>query len=409
MGKLSKVRTRKRGNSYSYIFEAGKKEDGKRKVIEHGGFSSPDDAYNAGVSAYNDWKHGNIGIQSEKICLKEFMSVWMKSVVSLNVRPSTYELYSRVIDKRITPYIGEIPVQEIRPAVLDGLMRRLATTGLSRNSILSAKRLLGQSLDYAVYPSELIAENPAKYISIPKSAPHDIIKRTIITKEQYENLIKLHPFGSLSYIPINLLYHTGMRIGEVLGLFWDDIDLKKGEISVSRQYTFIKGKGNVFTQPKTASSIRKILIDDNMVSLLRRWKVQQNEWELAAGDSYCIVDEHPDHTAVMYSKCLSTAETNRKMIVCSGPSGKLVSRATIMQHLRNFGLNAHSFRHTHATVLIEAGASPKGVAGRLGHKRVDITENIYTHNTQKMQADTAEIFAKTLQTNAQCRQNADKS
>lgn len=63
MGKLSKVRTRKRGNSYSYIFEAGKKEDGKRKVIEHGGFSSPDDAYNAGVSAYNDWKHGNIGIQ----------------------------------------------------------------------------------------------------------------------------------------------------------------------------------------------------------------------------------------------------------------------------------------------------------------------------------------------------------
>ena len=73
MGKLSKVRTRKRGNSYSYIFEAGKKEDGKRKVIEHGGFSSPDDAYNAGVSAYNDWKHGNIGIQSEKICLKEFI------------------------------------------------------------------------------------------------------------------------------------------------------------------------------------------------------------------------------------------------------------------------------------------------------------------------------------------------
>ena len=67
------VRTRKRGKTYSYIFEAGKKADGKRKVVEKGGFESKKAAYDAGVAAYNDWKHGNIGITSENILLKDFM------------------------------------------------------------------------------------------------------------------------------------------------------------------------------------------------------------------------------------------------------------------------------------------------------------------------------------------------
>ena len=163
MGKIAKVRTRKRGEKYSYIFEAGKNEDGKRKVIEHGGFISADAAYDAGVSAYNDWKHGNIGIQTERISVKDFMSAWMKNVVSLNVRKSTYDLYTRVIKKRITPYIDSLPVQDIKPAILDSMMRKLAMSGLSRSSILSAKRILNQALDYAVYPSEIIASNPTKY------------------------------------------------------------------------------------------------------------------------------------------------------------------------------------------------------------------------------------------------------
>ena len=61
-------------------------------------------------------------------------------------------------------------------------------------------------------------------------------------------------------------------------------------------------------------------------------------------------------------------------------------------------LNAHSFRHTHATQLIENGATPKGVAGRLGHANVNITQNLYTHNAQKLQEETATIFDKNLQT-----------
>ena len=71
---MSQVRTRKRGKTFSYIFEAGKKADGKRKVVEKGGFATKKAAYDAGVAAYNDWKHGNIGITSDNILLKDFFA-----------------------------------------------------------------------------------------------------------------------------------------------------------------------------------------------------------------------------------------------------------------------------------------------------------------------------------------------
>ncbi|MBD3878946.1 MAG: tyrosine-type recombinase/integrase [Quinella sp. 1Q5] len=67
--------------------------------------------------------------------------------------------------------------------------------------------------------------------------------------------------------------------------------------------------------------------------------------------------------------------------------------------LSKCGLNSHSFRHKHATQLIENGASAKGVAERLGHADATITQNLYTHNTQKLQEEAVANFAKTLQTN----------
>ena len=82
----------------------------------------------------------------------------------------------------------------------------------------------------------------------------------------------------------------------------------------------------------------------------------------------------------------------------TGTTCKPLTSATLMQTLNKYDLNAHSFRHTHATMLIEAGASLKGVAGRLGHKRVEMTDEVYTHNTQKIQQDTEKAFEKTLET-----------
>ena len=115
---MAEVRTRKRGKTWSYIFEAGK-QNGKRKVIEKGGFPDRASAYATGAEAFTDWKHGNIGITSDHITLSVFLTNWMQNVCRLNVRDSTFDLYARVIHKRIAPYLGDMVLQDLPPAVLD--------------------------------------------------------------------------------------------------------------------------------------------------------------------------------------------------------------------------------------------------------------------------------------------------
>ena len=82
---MATIRTRKRGRTYSYIFKAGQ-VNGKRKTVEKGGFKTKEDAYNAGVDAYTDFKHGNIGIVSDHITLKAYMDNWLQGVAAVNVR-----------------------------------------------------------------------------------------------------------------------------------------------------------------------------------------------------------------------------------------------------------------------------------------------------------------------------------
>ena len=139
---MAQVRTRKRGKTFSYIFEAGKTSDGRRKVVEKGGFATKADAYKAGVAAYNDFLHGNIGITSEKITLKDFMTAWLENVVSTNVKPSSMQAYQSHFNNQIAPHLGEVKVQDLTPALLDEWMRKLLQSGLSWSDVdFAAKRI----------------------------------------------------------------------------------------------------------------------------------------------------------------------------------------------------------------------------------------------------------------------------
>lgn len=395
---MSQVRTRKRGKTYSYIFEAGKKDDGKRKVVEKGGYATQKEAYNAGVAAYTNWLHGDIGITSEKITLKDFMMNWLKNVVPLNVKASTLQMYIYRFETYIKPYMGEEEVQNINPAKIDKFLRELTKQNFSRNTLLCVNTLLSHALDYAVYPAQIISFNPAKYIKVSKRAPTNIVKRTIITQEQFGELLTKFPFGTTIYIPLLLLYHTGMRVSEVCSLTWEDIDLEKKVIKLHRQFTYFPRKGYYINTLKTESSVREIMLDSVIVKELKRWKIKQAENELELAESYVYAFSNSEGKLVFQSKGVPF-NGEKINLVCTQKNGKWTIKESIEKALREENLNAHSFRHTHATVLIENGATPKGVAGRLGHSNAQITQNLYTHNTTKLQGDTASIFEKTLQTN----------
>ncbi|MBR1806267.1 MAG: tyrosine-type recombinase/integrase [Selenomonadaceae bacterium] len=394
---MAQVRTRKRGKTFSYIFEAGK-VDGKRKVVEKGGFATKAEAYKAGVAAYNDFLHGNIGITSEKITLKDFMTAWLENVVSTNVKPTSLQTYQSRFQSQILPHLGDVKIQDLTPAMIDNWMRKLLQDGLAKNTLSAIHALIHNALDYAVYPAQLISSNPVAYIKVPKNAPRNVIKRTIITPEQFNALLEKYPFGSPFYIPLLLLYHTGMRLGEILGLSWSDIDFPTRRINLHQQIAYTVKHGYSFTTLKTESSKRYIVVDDFLLGELKRWQAQQRENEQHFGDSYVYVYREADGHIERKSKGLPAPDGEKVSLVCTGRNGKIIRRGALAEILVAEGLNAHSFRHTHATQLIENGATANGVAGRLGHANAAITQNLYIHNTAKLQEETYAIFDKNLQT-----------
>lgn len=394
---MAKVRTRKRGKTYSYIFEAGKTLAGKRKVVEKGGFATEDEAYDAGVDAYADWKHGNIGITSDKVTFEVFANNWLENFAKLNVSAHTFHNYTHWLNLRIIPALGNYTIQNVTPTILEKFIQKITQEGLAKETLAHYRSLIYQIFQYAIHPCQLIANNPIEYVKIPKNAPEHIIKRTIIDSKLYNEFLQEYPYGkSPYYIPTVLMYHTGMRISEALGLAWDNVDLDAGKIFVKEQLVYLPELGYHFKSPKTKTSTRTIYIDDQLISILRQWKDDQRTNELSLGDVYCAIYERNDHTVIAMSKNLPSNNFTRRYLVCTTLKGRFICYTTVKQIYRKFGINAHSFRHTHATMLIESGAPLKGVAGRLGHKHLNTTDLVYTHNTPKLQLDTLKTFADTI-------------
>lgn len=378
---MAQVRTRKRGKTYSYIFEAGQ-VNGKRKVIEKGGFATKDEAYEAGAAAYTDWKHGNIGITSDKITLADFTNLWLKSKPK-DIRDTTLESYETIINARITPYLGQYILQDITPANIESWIVKLYKAGYSKGYIKQCRMILKSIMDYAVFPSGLIMSSPCPYVKVPKNAPIDVIKRTVIKNDRYYDLMAKFPLGTPMHIPFTLFFYTGMRLGEMLGLAWEDIDFEEKSITISKQRVY-RSKGathECITETKTEKSTRKIFMSDALAQELQVEKERQNNLSLIT-----MIDK--DGFCYTYSKgLLMQGELTPIHLVCVNGKGRPVSRALVSKKLRDNGLNSHSFRHTQATRLAEAKVSPVTVARRLGHANIDTTLNIYTHDTEIMQKE----------------------
>lgn len=402
MAKKATIRTRKRGKTYSYSFDAGKNPTtGKRKMIEKGGYATEQEAYDAGVAAYADWKSGNIGITSERILLRDYLTAWLENVAKPSIAQGTYINYRSVLHARIIPYLGGLVLQDVHPRDIDAWVKHLAAEGLAKRTIEVIKTILSTALKYAVYPAEIIASNPCTGISIPRSAPIKLTQRVIISPEIFATVLEKCPFGHRCHIPLLLAYHTGARIGEILGLTWDDIDLQDGVLHIRYQLATRSQQGQLYyTPPKTESSKRTILIDRVLLTALRRWKMTQAQNELYFGDAYQIIYGNGTGQLRTAPKIEAPTEDAKRLpFVCTDDFGLPVLYDAVRYVLHPFGLNAHSFRHTHATKLIEAGAKPVDVAARLGHVNPTITQNLYTHDTEEMQRETIAIFSRIVVVN----------
>ena len=372
---------RKKGDTWYYYFDLAK-VGGKRKKIERKGGKTKKEALEALRKAITEYELGGSIVKSNSsMSFSDYLDYWYNSYVIINCKYNTQLNYRTVIDKHLKPALGLFKLNSLNPEQLQHFLNNKMINGFSKNSVGNFYGVLSGSLKYAVYPLKYINNNPMQFVKMPKysidKVNTDNLK--IISIEEWNKIINRFPKGSPEYIPLQIAFHTGMRSGEVLGLTWDCIDFNNKTIRIEK-ILIDKGKG-VFElgSPKTDSSYGEIVIGDILINILKEHKEWQNKNKNEYGSYY--------------------TDNN---FVCTKQNGKQVTTSVIkyLSRIVNYELgikfNFHSLRHTHATMLLAAGANIKDIQKRLRHSRLSTTMDTYSHVTKELSTSTVNIFESLL-------------
>lgn len=269
------------------------------------------------------------------------------------VRPTTYENAQRIIKLSILPTFENVPIDKISPAAVreweNSLLSR--TPPLSQTTLKVYCRRLSAILNFAVKFYGLPYNPLTRAGSIGKSENHI----AYWTPQQFTRFITsgLPP----KYIALFcLLFWTGCRRGEALALTPADIDFNKREMSINKTRSHVTGRGDVITPPKTPTSVRKVALPPFLCMILQ-------DWIERAG-----------------------IESNQELF----EMGIRTVRNAMENYTKKAGLphiRVHDLRHSHASMLINMGISPKLIQERLGHKSISTTLDVYSHFYKDRQAD----------------------
>ena len=179
------------------------------------------------------------------------------------------------------------------------------------------------------------------------------------------------------YTMFHVLAYTGLRRGELLALTWKDVDFLNEMLSVTKNATYVKNEKFISTT-KTTASERLLSLDHDTLYLLKNWKLNQKKLFFSRG---------------------VRVKSDEKQLVFPNPQNELFYKSILQSILakpfyKDFKITTHGFRHTHASLLFESGATIKQVQERLGHTDVKTTLDVYTHVTKNAEKDTAINFLK---------------
>ena len=188
-----------------------------------------------------------------------------------------------------------------------------------------------------------------------------------------------------------IAYHCGLRLGEVFGVTWEDVDLENGELTVNRQAQWVQDRGEYRLLPPKYGSVRAVRMDNVLWALLKREKKKNNTARLGLGEAYqqLYIDD---------DGYLNTKKRGQPVhMVNTRLDGTYVQERTMTHSTRvvknELGyekFDFHSLRHTHATELSEAGVNIKEIQRRLGHSTMDVTSKRYLHATKAMEEESVE-------------------
>ena len=315
---------------------------------------------------------------------RELSELWLKNH-KLEVKPQTYSQTVSELRTHLLPVFGDMKVERITLPMVQEFVNKLASSDkLGRVSFRIILSINKRILKYAVN-LQIINVNPADNVIVPKNKKNISKKKELKFFEtsqlkQFKDYLDSLPNTFKNYYHKTLyltLLSTGLRIGEAVALEWSDIDLDNGYIDVNKTVAFSRMETN---STKSEAGNRKISIDKNTVLMLRLYKARQYQCFMEHGYS---------------SKMAKYVFSNGFNIYPNRTNLQLV----LTKHLKQAGLprfTFHAFRHTHASLLLNAGISYKELQHRLGHSTLAMTMDIYSHLSKEKERDAVNFFEKAM-------------
>lgn len=309
-----------------------------------------------------EWYRDFLMKQSQSCDMKfcDFVTMYLDDMRH-RLREHTLINKEYIIKDKLIPYFGEKRINEIRVADIRTWQNTLIQQNFSQTYLKTINNQLSAIFNYAVRYYEL-KDNPCRKAGSMGKAKADEME--IWTKEEFQQFLDCLMDKRISWLAFQILFWTGIRIGELLALTFADVDLDGKIITINKSYQRLKGK-DIITRPKTPRSNRKVNIPQFLVEDIQDYKES-------------LYDPQPSDRVIPVAKTFLEKEMQRGM--------KLSGMKKI---------HIHSLRHSHASLLIEMGFSPKEIAERLGHENIETTLNTYSHlypDKQERLADRLDQF-----------------
>jgi integrase len=312
------------------------------------------------------------GFELKDESLQSYLENWLVEYKKGTVAKNTYELHNRNIKNHIIPYFKNILLKDLKPIMYQKFINHLTNLGYSKRTVEIIHGTLYNAYEKAILVGKT-EKNPCAGVTIKgNSRTHADIK--FIESEHIANFLKsAYEYGYIYWIFYKLLIETGMRKGEAAALQWSDVDLKEKTIDINKSLDFqeaSKDKEYIFGDVKTYHSKRIITISQSLANDLNFHKKYQNQNKTALNVSY-----HFDLNLVL---CRNDGNYMPK-------SSLFNSFSRILKKCGLPSLPIHSLRHTHAVLQLEAGADMKYIQERLGHGSIQITSDVYSHISKKIE------------------------